>query len=189
MFVPAVKPMSYASIEIEAQSKLTELFPDRDLTDLEPIDVLETWELLSEKFEFQTSVCDLPPGVEGRTWPDGRVQLSSETYAGVVMNEGRPRFTTIHECMHAWYHSKQISDVLESGSLTLNRRKDIPAYKDPEWQANALTGAFLMPRDAIVEMQKVRGYLDHNDLQECFNVSYTAALTRLSVLRKQGVIK
>jgi hypothetical protein len=183
-FVPRVKGMSYLQIELEACKHRERLFPGT-IALPRPVDVEQTWEILGD--EFCTLISDsLPDGIEGRTWPDGRVEISETTYLRMLRNDPRSRFTVIHECAHAILHVHQIKRVIESSSkLTLNRRQDIPSYEDPEWQANAFTGAFLMPRDACVYLQRKSGYLTPHQLMEAFCVSYTAASRRIEVLMRK----
>jgi hypothetical protein len=183
MLSPKVKPLSAIEIERIAHNKLGQLFPD-SLRTPQAIDVLETWELLKDLDGFDIRVVDLPDGIEGRTWPDRRVELSTRTYIGLCQGEHRPRFTTIHECWHAWQHSKQIRQMIESTNcLVLNRRSEIPAYLNPEWQANSLAAAFLMPAAAILVLRRTHK-LTVSLLVETFNVSPKAASVRLEVLTK-----
>ena len=124
--------MSYRTIEEFAEKKLRELFPQRLVT-AGPIDVYETLEQLIDRYGLDFSVVEtLPNGVEGRTWPCGKVELSESTIQGVFRSEYRPRFTAIHECGHAWMHAPQIQEVLENGPLMLNRRINIQPFEDPE---------------------------------------------------------
>ena len=187
MLSPKVSPLSTRQIESMAERKLLELFPEVLLMP-QAIDVLETWELLKDRFEFDIQVVDLPHGIEGRTWPDRRVELSSPTYIGLCNAEHRPRFTTIHECWHAWVHSQQIKQMIKStNSLVLNHRSDIPAYMNPEWQANSLAGAFLMPSAAIRILGRSQA-ITVSLLVETFNVSHKAASVRMEVLTKLGIL-
>ncbi len=183
-FVPRVKGMSYHQIELAAYEYKRKLFPDAFALP-RPVDVEQTWEILGDT--FFTLVSDtLPYGIEGRTWPDGKVEISETTYVRMLSNDPRSRFTVIHECAHAILHVHQIKRVIESSSkLTLNRRQDIPSYQDPEWQANAFTGAFLMPREACLELQRKSGVLTPEKIMEAFCVSYTAASRRIEVLMRK----
>lgn len=187
-YVPAVNGMSYREIEYEAEKKLQQRCPQL-LSHPGPIDVNNIWEDLEEIDGCRPCVEQLPDGIEGRTWPDGRVELDESTYLLMLRNDPRARFTVIHECAHAWLHQKQIQSVLaKSGQLTLNRRSNIPAFKDPEWQANAMAGAFLMPRQALKILEKSQNGLYAEKLQRTFLVSYSAASIRLAVVRKHGLL-
>lgn len=187
MLSPEVAPLSAFKMEKMALAKLESWFPNA-LTSPQAIDVHETWELLKDRDKFDIRVVDLPDGIEGRTWPDRRVELSERTYKGLCRGERRPRFTTIHECWHAWVHSSQIRQMIESTNcLVLNRRSDIPTYKNPEWQANGLASAFLMPSAAIKILQRSQP-ITVSLLVETFNVSSAAAKVRLEVLTKLEIM-
>jgi hypothetical protein len=187
--VPKVRGMSYREAELHALNKLKELYPQR-LYVPGAVDVVETFELLQDKYEFSVSVAQLPPGIEGRTWPDGRVEISEPTYCGALNGNARARFTVAHECMHAWFHAFQIQQVLESGqTLVLNRRSNIPTYCDPEWQANALAAAFLMPLTAIKVLHNSYGPPTVATIMETFEVSRPAAQTRLEIIAKKGFME
>ncbi|QDV23442.1 ImmA/IrrE family metallo-endopeptidase [Aureliella helgolandensis] len=187
-YVPQVEPLSYREIEEISLRQLERHFPDLLLAP-GPVDVIETWELLHDIYKFDTSVTStLPHGVEGRTWPDHRVEVSDATYTLACRGDPRSRFTVIHECAHVWQHASQIRNVLESGStLRLNRRDSIPTFRDPEWQANAITAAYMMPACALKILKKRRP-LSARLLMQVFNVSYSAANVRLDVVNRKNLI-
>lgn len=145
-----VSPMSRLQIEQLAEAVLEQYMPE---SLLEPgrIDVLHVFEyVLGEIFHLDVGVEELAVGVEGITWPDGRVLVSPETYEGVCQDRGRPRFTMAHECCHGLYHARQIRHALiDVGELVLYRRPSVVAYRDPEWQANAFAAALLMPKPMV----------------------------------------
>ena len=64
---------------------------------------LHTFECLDE-IGLTPGVDELSDGVEGITWPDGRVMLSEKTYCDAVDGNGRARFTVAHEIAHALHH-------------------------------------------------------------------------------------
>lgn len=183
-YVPRVKGMSYREIEVLANKHREGIFP-RTLTLPKPVDVEQVWETIGDT--FVTVVSDsLPEGIEGRTWPNGIVEISEATFHGMRRNDPRSRFTVIHECAHAILHVDQIKKVLESrGAVTLNRREDIPAYQDPEWQANAFAASYLMPREACYELHRNERHFNPHLLMEAFCVSYTAACRRIEVLMRK----
>lgn len=185
--VPQVLPMSYRDAESHSIARLRRHFP-RLLSQPGQVNVLDTWELLRDEYDIDNSVTVLPDGVEGRTWPDNRVEISEATYIGAVHDEVRPRFTIVHECNHAWHHASQIRCVLESGStLHLNRSSSIPPYRNPEWQADALTGAYLMPLPALRILAE-KNVLTPCLLQDVFTVSYTAASTRIGIVTRKNFL-
>jgi Zn-dependent peptidase ImmA (M78 family) len=128
---------------------------------------------------------ELSDGVEGMTFPDGRVILSEETYRGAHDGLGRPRFTVVHECYHGIRHREQIRRALiDSGELVLCRRQIVKPFRDPEWQANAFSGALLMPAPMVrmLAAKQSRSLLPAT-MREEFGVSTQAAEVRLQVLK------
>jgi len=101
----------------------------------------------------------------------GELSLREDVYDGLCRGVGRDRFTACHELGH-W--------MLHRGS-TLNRvgrEKHIPAYRDPEWQANEFSASILMPRPLISRYRSAR------EIAQDFGVSLDAADYRV---RKLGL--
>lgn len=186
--VPPVAPRTKHEIENDAESFLAKHFPER-LVKPGRTDVLEMWELLGDVYDLEPGVAELSDGVEGMTWPDGRVQVNEATYRGAHRGQGRPRFTMCHEVYHGLAHRSQIRRVLvDTGELTLYRRSDIPTQIDPEWQANVFAAALLMPRAMVKLVDKEARNAEIADMVYYFGVSPTAARVRLSSLRRNGYL-
>ncbi|WP_158291450.1 ImmA/IrrE family metallo-endopeptidase [Desulfosporosinus sp. Sb-LF] len=73
-------------------------------------------------------------------------------------SKGRENFTVIHECFHQILHRKSFSrgkvDYMHSCAkkdfyANVGKKKTMTAIEIIEWQANASTAAFLMPRQAV----------------------------------------
>jgi IrrE N-terminal-like domain len=184
--VPAVAPLSRRQIEAEALALTQEFCPDR-LKEPGPFPVRLFFEWLEDRFSLDVGVEELSAGVEGITWPDGRVIVSEPTYRGMVAGDGRSRFTVVHECYHGIRHSRQLRAALvHTGALVLHRRPSLPPYRDPEWQANAFAGAILMPTEMVQRVVAsrragVRGV--EFAIAGEFQVSVRAAEVRLEVLK------
>lgn len=177
MNVIEVEPLSGRKIEFKARTWLAMLDADA-LRGTKPVDVIEVLELLQDHLGYDLSVTNLPPNIEARVWPNKLIEISEETYRCAVSGEFRARFTLAHECAHALLHCKQIQAMIESGQkLTLNRRSSVPAFRDPEWQANTFASAFLMPLNAL----KLFGnrVFDPRFLSSKFGVSVPAAEVRI----------
>jgi len=140
--------------------------------------------VLPDAYGLDTGVEVLSDGVEGMTWPDGRVLVSPETYLGACRGEGRPRFTMPHESYHGIKHRRQIQRALvDAGELVLYRRRTIEPYRDPEWQANYFAAAVLMPLTIVHELaRKQSRELLPLTMARVFKVSWAAARIRLEKL-------
>lgn len=107
----------------------------------------------------------------GVTYPEKNViKLREDVYENAISGVGRDRFTVAHEIGHYIMH--------KPGSLKLARSvnvKNVPAYKDPEWQANTFAGEFLAPPHII------RG-LSVKEIAMCCGVSLDCARIQLKNL-------
>lgn len=74
-----------------------------------------------------------------------KVCVREDVYDAAANNDGRARFTIMHEIGHLIFHSS------ERVSYARNDEK-LPTYCDPEWQASAFAGEFLMPYHLVKEM-------------------------------------
>ena len=70
------------------------------------------------------------------------IRIRESVYDGACKGNGRDRFTLAHEFGHFMLHSSQDYQFARTG-------ESVPAYKDPEWQANTFASMLLMPRDKI----------------------------------------
>lgn len=76
----------------------------------------------------------------GLTFPDrNEIQIREDVYERAVNGDGRDRMTMAHELGHLLYHEKQ------NVSYARMKNNDIPAFRDPEWQADAFGGELLIP--------------------------------------------
>lgn len=73
------------------------------------------------------------------------IRIRESVYEGAVQNNGRDRFTLAHELGHFVLHGSEEYRYARSGT-------EIPAYQDPEWQANTFASMLLMPRNMIKDM-------------------------------------
>jgi len=96
------------------------------------------------------------------------------------------RTTAAHECGHALLHHnvlRVLSHHDPSGQVAtavLHRRKDLPSYEDPEWQAWAFAGELLMPLEALLQLG---GQAVHR-LSALFSVSTKMVETHLGLLSR-----
>ena len=98
----------------------------------------------------------------GAVDPINRVlMVRADVYEMACNHHPRARFTIAHEFGHTIMHIG-----------TLNRAESelhIPAYKDPEWQADYFAAALLMPRRLAVRFSSV------DEMMRMFGVSRQAA--------------
>lgn len=182
--VPVVAPMSRVEIERDATLITVKFQPDL-LRKPGCFPVLKLFDALRDQYDLDPGVEELSDGVEGMTFPDGRVLLSEETYRGAHEGHGRPRFTVLHECYHGIRHREQIRKALiDAGELVVYRRQSIKPFRDPEWQANAFAGAMLMPEQMVrLLASRERRLLLPTAMADEFGVSIQAAEVRLSVMK------
>ena len=86
----------------------------------------------------------------------------------------RGAFTLIHELGHFFLHYIQLDAKL----CRVEDEIDVPAYRDPEWQANAFASEFLMPFVACIDMTP-------DEIRNTFHVSKKAATIRASEIREE----
>lgn len=80
------------------------------------------------------------------TIPSLRIfRIRESVYENAIRGYHRDRFTIAHEIAHLLFHD----DI----TVTYARNeKTIPAYMDPEWQANTFAAELLVPHTQISEM-------------------------------------
>lgn len=72
------------------------------------------------------------------------IKIREDVYLGAISGNGRDRFTIAHEIGHFILHKP------ENIALARNEIVEaIPAYKNPEWQANTFAGELLAPPHII----------------------------------------
>lgn len=109
----------------------------------------------------------------GITYPkEHKIVLREDVYKGASSGVGMHRFTLAHEIGHYFLHNDR--------SVVLARtdpKEHMPAYKDPEWQANCFAGELLMPAKLI------KGMTPSEVANNC-EVSLSAARTQLGKSNK-----
>lgn len=84
----------------------------------------------------------------GLTYPDrDEIHIRSDVYERADRGSGRDRFTMAHELFHLLQHVKE--NISYARTL---EGAEIPAYRSPEWQADAFGGELLMPAHLIADM-------------------------------------
>lgn len=185
--IPIVKGMSRLDIERLAVRFLRAVSPDSVLGH-RPTPVLKIFDRVLPKFGFNPNVVVLPAGLEGVTDPARkRVTLDHNIYAALEDDDGRARFTTMHEVGHVLMHAKQMAATampFVNAPVLLARRSDIKPFRSPEWQADTFSSASLMPAPALFRLEREHGALTIDLLQDTFLVSRQATEIRISVFHE-----
>lgn len=94
-------------------------------------------------FDLEIVPDDKLPGEYARYTPGNNTMAIRESvYIRAAKENPRDRFTLAHEFGHYLMHRHQAYSFARQQS-------DIPAYQDPEWQANTFASMLLMPRKLI----------------------------------------
>lgn len=103
---------------------------------------------LDPEFSLVVEDKDVLGECHGLTYPDrDEIHIRSDVYERADNGSGRDRFTMAHELFHLLQHVKEnISYARTSDGV------EVPAYRSPEWQADAFGGELLMPEHLIVNM-------------------------------------
>lgn len=110
--------------------------------------IIQTIELIlprvDEKFDYLiVEENELPPDTYALTYPDESLMLiRKDVYDNVCEDQGRARFTLAHEFCHYLLHD-------EANISFARSTNEIPAYVDPEWQANTFAAELLIPKKLI----------------------------------------
>jgi len=98
------------------------------------------WESIS-RFEMGSK--------HGLAYPDDKlIKIREDVYEGAVKGNGRDRFTIAHEIGHYFLHKKE----RVSFARTMGLAEKLPAFRNPEWQADAFAGELLAPPHIIKDM-------------------------------------
>lgn len=152
--------------------------------DATPVDhFIET--ILPKYFGVEFDVGPLPQPSEAITLPGGGTKptwiiMSEEVFDAMKAGDGRARFTAAHECYHALVHAKEFQSALVNGTFRgMHRPRDaIPAYSNPERQADVFASRFLMPEPALrLAVQSLGSNV--RELADLFQVSASAMNLRL----------
>lgn len=91
---------------------------------------------------------------------ENRITVLNSVYENALNKVGRDRFTIAHEIGHYFLHRQ--------GYKFARTTYELPAYLDPEWQANTFASFLLIPREKTY-------FLNVNEIMELCAVSKSAA--------------
>ena len=104
--VQPVPPTSWKKIDEVVTRFITRFYPEL-LNTPGPFPVQEFLELRLSKIGYDYEVVDMPTGKEAETnFKDKIIRISSVTYEALCRNDGRARFTVMHEIGHVILHDK-----------------------------------------------------------------------------------
>lgn len=139
-------PMSRKRVRLYAR-KVRRLVGCENQLEFPIVEFLEkTLPELDEDFTLEILEASEMGECHGKTYPDAhKIQLREDVYNNAVTGKGRDRLTVAHEIAHYLLH--------ENCNVALARAdSNIPAYKDPEWQATAFGGELLVPAHLVQGM-------------------------------------
>lgn len=103
---------------------------------------------IDEKFVLEIEPVINMPGRYGVTYPEHNlIVLREDVYENAINDVPRDRFTVAHELGHYLMHDSQSVQLARESA-----REFIPAYRQPEWQANTFAGELLAPPCIITDM-------------------------------------
>lgn len=132
--------------------------------------------MLDTEFSYEI-VPDIEMGVDQANYNPvtNTMRIRESVYLGACKHNGRDRFTIAHELGHYFMHDSVALSRVESGVR-------VPAYKDPEWQANTFAAAILMPDHIIAGWDPVQ-------ISKRCGTSYNAANIAYIQLQKTKTTK
>ncbi len=183
MKVQPVPGRTWKEIDNDSKKFLKDFSPSL-LEELSSFPVVDFIEFRLDMIGYEMELAELPFGKEAETdFEEKLIRLSEITYNGIHENNGRNRFTVIHEVGHAILHDSHFRQILRKEKPnTKLYRKNIKPYEDPECQANVFAACVLMPTNHIKKLAKDNVCIQ--DICEIFKVSYTAVENRLNGLHR-----
>lgn len=113
---------------------------------------------IAESYKLQGKYAETIP-----SYHDGPaiIRVREDVYVNAASGNPRSRFTLTHELGHLLFHTPKHMKLCR---LETN----LPAYMDPEWQANTFAGEFLVMRHLACGMSPF-------EIADKFHVSYSVA--------------
>lgn len=195
--VPPVQPRSTEAI-LRIAEKFVQRVAPWCAAQPEPIDLARVIdeELFDSKIEvYPVDDRDMERrGCEGSTsYEDGRFTITiSESHWNALFDGGffeyRARTTVGHELGHAVLHRGPLKEMAlayvddPAAALHRPRRRDLPPYMDPEWQAWVFCGGILLPRDAL---RTLDGH-PVSEIARAFRVSLRMLRSHIKKLERLG---
>jgi len=158
------------------------------------VDIEEFFELhLEAHTGIKASYDRLPPGIYGVTNSE---RMTSIVDIDLVDDKSQilfARSTIAHECGHSIIHvpefrkKKQLLRSIQDRDdvqLKMYRKKDVPIYRNPEWQAHRFAGAMLVPEVTLRLAWKQ--HQDEKTLADLYQVTPAFMRSRLRAVKLIG---
>ena len=171
---PAMRESLIANFAVWIRD-LAHLSDVKNLPILPLYEMLEMLRVFGEKAHFEVVEDNLLGDDDARTYPDhGKIVLCESVYDRAARGDPRARFTMAHELGHLALH-RNISFA------RANPKSPPKIYQNSEWQADVFASHLLMPAPLL------KDYIRQEDVMRDFNVSFSAANTRLRKFKEKGL--
>jgi hypothetical protein len=185
---PQVPGRSWLEVDSCARGVLAAVAP-RCLRAAQKAPILRIFEGgLRKDYGIGYGVENLPFGTEACFDPvASEIILDEQVYDDLHNGTPRARFTVAHEIGHGIMHGRYLKEIHTGNrKVTMLNRGQIPAYADPEKQANRFASEFLMPTPLVADLIRQGGEIQ--DIMDVFQVSFMAAEIKYSnVLKNLGL--
>ena len=161
-------PMSRKDIRYKANYLRKLLGLEKDLY----IDVLRILEMVLPQLGVNYEIVGISELNEEAVTDTGKalIKIREDVYNGARKGVGRYRFTIMHEIAHLMLHDED--------TICLARgEKPRESYLDPEWQADAFAGEFLIPYDLTKNMSE-------SEIVRCCGVTPKAARCQIKAQKR-----
>ena len=163
----AVEPMSRKGIR-EFAKEFRKIFGLENELNFPIVQIIE-WILPAIGLDYEyVSVQEMGNAYGVTHTRKGIMKIREDVYERAISGNPRDRFTLCHELGHFLMHSPDRVNFA---------RGDVPAYMDPEWQANAFAGELMAPYDLVKNMDA------HEISQKC-GMSFMAAEVQYNMYHK-----
>lgn len=124
-----------------------------------------------DDYNYEIASIGEMPNDYGLTYPDeNKIMIREDVYDRAIEGVGRDRFTIAHEIGHYIMHRPNLIALARN-----HKEEKVPAYKNPEWQANTFAGELLAPPNII------NGLTESEISSQC-GVSFECAKIQLNSL-------
>lgn len=104
--------------------------------------------IIDPQYNYEIAGINEMPNQVGLAQPsENKIIIREDAYEGAIAGIGQHRFTIAHEIGHYFLHREGVVSLARTSGNIL-----IPAYKQPEWQANTFAAELLAPPHIIKGM-------------------------------------